>query len=92
MPLVALAVMLLGQFNKRGQAVRIVVGVGVAAGIQGTAIGLFSASQKFLELIPLVYLNALLPLLVALYLLARGARLPFGLRTPVRSPFRSRTA
>lgn len=78
MPLIALAAMLIGQFNKRGQSIRIVVGIAAAAALQGAAMGLFSASAKLLELIPLVYLNAIVPMFIALYLLARGPvlRLP----------------
>lgn len=75
MPLIALVAMLIGQFNKRGQAMRIVLGITAAAALQGIAMGLFSASAKLLELMPLVYLNALLPAVAALFLLSRRTQL-----------------
>lgn len=75
MPLIALVAMLIGQFNKRGQAMRIVFGITAAAALQGVAMGLFSASAKLLELVPLVYLNAILPAVAALFLLSRRTQI-----------------
>ncbi len=74
MPLLALVFMLTGQFNKRGHVWRLVLGMGIVAAIQGSAIGLLSISAKVNALIPLMYVNAILPILVSLYLLARGRR------------------
>lgn len=74
MPLLALVIMLTGQFNKRGHTMRLVIGLGIVAAIQGGAIGLLSVAAKVNALIPLMYLNALAPMLIALYLLARGRR------------------
>jgi lipopolysaccharide export system permease protein len=79
MPLIALAAMLLGQFNKRGQAVRIVIGITAAAAVQGAAMALYSSSAKMLELVPLVYLNGIGPGVAAFYLLARRPRFRFSL-------------
>lgn len=74
MPLLALVIMLTGQFNKRGHTLRLVIGLGVVATIQGAAIGLLSVAAKVNALIPLMYVNAIAPILVSLYLLSRGRR------------------
>jgi lipopolysaccharide export system permease protein len=74
MPLLALVIMLTGQFNKRGHTMRLVFGMGVVAVIQGAAIGLLSIAAKVNALIPLMYLNAVVPMLLSLYFLARGRR------------------
>jgi len=71
LPLLGLITMLAGQFNKRGQVVRIVIGLGIAGGMEAAAIGLYSASAKLNILIPLAYANAIVPILACLILLAR---------------------
>ena len=76
MPMIALVALLTGQFNKRGQAIRLVAACGVAAAVQGAAIGLLSASAKSNFLIPLTYLNMVVPFALLIYLLVRGHRRP----------------
>jgi len=71
LPLLGLLTMLAGQFNKRGQVLRIVVGLGLAGGMQGAAIGLYSASAKLNVLIPLAYANAIVPIVGCLVLLGK---------------------
>ncbi len=71
LPLLGLVSMLVGQFDKRGQAIRIVVGLGIAGSVEAAAIGLYSASAKLQDLILLAYANAILSILACLVLLAR---------------------
>lgn len=71
LPLLGLLTMLAGQFNKRGQVMRIVIGLGLAGGMQGAAIGLYSASAKLNILIPLAYANVILPIVGCIVLLNR---------------------
>ncbi len=71
LPVLALVIMLAGQFNKRGQTVRIAIVLAAAAASEGAAIGLASASAKLNALIPLAYANAILPVVAGIVLLAR---------------------
>lgn len=71
LPLLGLITMLAGQFNKRGQVLRIVIGLGLAGAMEGAAIGLYSASAKLNALIPLAYANVLIPIFICLVFLAR---------------------
>jgi lipopolysaccharide export system permease protein len=75
MVMVALIALLYGQFDKRGQAKRIVLAVGAAGVIQGSAIGLHNFSAKVPEAIVLMYANAILPILIGLALLLRANRM-----------------
>lgn len=73
LPFIALFILLPGEFNKRGQLSRLVLAVALAAGVQGLAITVLQLSAKQLAFIPLMYANALLPLLVgALIMSPRG--------------------
>lgn len=77
--IVALAALLSGEFSRRGQAVRVIVAVALVVGIQALGIGLANLSSKFAVLTVLIYLNAVLPAVIAFYLLAgppRTARRP----------------
>lgn len=76
MPLIALVALLTGEFNKRGQAIRLVAACGVAAAIQGAAIGLLSASARSNVLIPATYLNMVVPFCLLMYWLVRGPTRP----------------
>jgi lipopolysaccharide export system permease protein len=76
MPLIALVALLTGEFNKRGQAIRLVAACGVAAAIQGASIGLLSASARSNILIPATYLNMIVPFCVLMYWLVRGPTRP----------------
>ena len=67
----ALVIMLAGQFNKRGQAVRIAFVLTAAGLCEGAAIGLFNAAAKQNALIPLAYANAVLPAVGGVVLLVR---------------------
>ena len=72
--IIALAVLLSGEFNKRGQTVRLVTAVTIGVAVQGAALGLLNLAAKVPEIIPLMYVNALAPSLIGLYVLGRGPR------------------
>ncbi len=71
LPVLALVIMLAGQFNKRGQAVRIAFVLTAAGLCEGAAIGLSNAAAKQNVLIPLAYANAVLPTVGGMVLLVR---------------------
>ena len=72
--LIALTGLLSGEFDKRGQARRILMTVGAALPIQAGAIGFFNLSAKVPAAILLMYLNALVPILVCTWMLTRSQR------------------
>ncbi|MBL8671776.1 MAG: LPS export ABC transporter permease LptF [Alphaproteobacteria bacterium] len=69
-PLVALAALLFGDFSRRGQSHRIVVAAGAVVVIQVGALAIQNASSKVPMLMPLIYVNALLPIAACLALLS----------------------
>lgn len=71
LPVLALVIMLAGQFNKRGQGVRIALVLTAAGLCEGAAIGLTNAAAKQNALIPLAYANAVLPMVGGVVLLVR---------------------
>ena len=71
LPVLALVIMLAGQFNKRGQAVRTVLVLTAAGLCEGAAIGLSNSAAKHNALIPLAYANALVPMIGGMVLLVR---------------------
>jgi len=75
MVMVALIALLYGQFDKRGQAKRIVLAIGAAGGIQGAAIGLHNFAARVPEAIPLMYANAVVPIIGGFVLLLRANRM-----------------
>jgi lipopolysaccharide export system permease protein len=76
LPLIALFVLLPGEFNKRGQVPRLLLAVAIAAAIEGIAVGGLNAASKLPTLVPLLYVNALLPIIAGIVILTSGARLP----------------
>ena len=72
MVMVALIALLYGQFDKRGQAKRIVIAIACAGAIQGAAIGLHNFAAKVPEAIILMYANAMVPIVVGFILLLRA--------------------
>jgi lipopolysaccharide export system permease protein len=72
--MVALAVMLSGQFSRRGQWHRITLCIGLGTMILFAAIGFRGTATAYPMLTPLLYINALVPMLVAAWGLSdRGA-------------------
>lgn len=72
--LIALASLLAGEFDRRGQAKRIIVAVGAVVVVQAAGIAFQNLAAKHIDAIPLMYFNAAVPILVTSIILARGAR------------------
>lgn len=68
----ALAVLLSGDFNRRGQSVRILAAIGLAVMVEFFSIGLNNLAAKIPTTIPLMYLNVLLPTIIGHHVLMRG--------------------
>ncbi len=71
---VALVCLLFGEFDKRGQLRRIILAIALAATIQGAAIGLTNFAAKVPWAIVLIYVNAVAPILIGLFLMVREKR------------------
>lgn len=73
--LIALAALLSGQFDKRGQTQRLGVATIAALIVQGGALGALNLASKVPLAIPLIYLNVLVPgVLAFLYMMRTGTR------------------
>ena len=70
--LVALGALLTGELNRRGQTKRVLVAFAIVAGLEASSIGLTNMATRNLAVIPLMYLNALLPAIVGLVLVLYG--------------------
>jgi lipopolysaccharide export system permease protein len=73
-PIIALALLLHGDFNRRGQARRIALAIAVVLVVQAASIGFKQVATKLPDLLPLIYINALLPIAIGLYVLTWPAR------------------
>lgn len=58
--LIASACLLWGWFNRRGQASRIVIAISMMLIIQSLSLGISNLSVKYIDLVPLIYLNPIL--------------------------------
>jgi lipopolysaccharide export system permease protein len=67
--LVAMAILLSGEFNRRGHWQRVAIASLVSAGMLFSAVGLRGVMSANATLIPIAYLNMLLPGLFAFYIL-----------------------
>jgi lipopolysaccharide export system permease protein len=74
LPFIALFILLPGQFNKRGQLPRLLAAVVIAAAVQGFAVAILQLASKQLLFVPLMYLNALVPLVVGAWILSPRTR------------------
>lgn len=74
MVLVALAALLSGDFNRRGQSRRLVIAVAIGIGLQIAAIGISTIATKASYLIPFLYANVIGAIAVAAYWLLRQPR------------------
>jgi len=72
--IVALTCLLFGEFDKRGQLRRIILAIALTAGLQGGAIGLTNFAAKMPWAISLIYVNAIAPIVIGLFLLIREKR------------------
>lgn len=81
---VALAALLSGEFNRRGQSLRVTVAVLMVMGLQAAALGLTSLAGKMTPFVPLMYLLPLSVLVPAVWVMSRGLRLKPGQHAPSR--------
>jgi lipopolysaccharide export system permease protein len=69
---VALASLLTGELNRRGQAKRMLSAIAVMVLLQSSALGVVNLANRDLRAVPLIYLNALLPIAGGLALVRYG--------------------
>ncbi|HEY3919850.1 MAG TPA: LPS export ABC transporter permease LptF [Stellaceae bacterium] len=81
-----IACLLTGEFNRRGQSRRILLGVGLAFAVEVVDIALKNLSARAGFAIPLLYGNLLLPLVVSLWLLWRESGAPTWRRRAAAQP------
>jgi lipopolysaccharide export system permease protein len=67
--LVGIAILLTGQFSRRGQLERILVSIGIVVFLLSTDLGLATLAAKNLALVPLLYLWAFVPIIAAITLI-----------------------
>ena len=72
LPLVALALLLGAEFNRRGHAVRILIAVAIVVGLEASLIGTKNLGRRIPELTPLIYLCPVVTIGVCLMSLWRG--------------------
>jgi len=77
---IALALLVSGEYNRRGQARPLLIGTLAVVVVQAAGLGLDNLAARMPALVPLMYANALLPILGGWYLLIfpRRARARFG--------------
>ena len=68
--LVALALLLSGEFNRRGQTWRILSAIGVVIVVQSAQIGIKNLGEKLPELAVVMYLIPLIPAVIAILIMA----------------------
>jgi lipopolysaccharide export system permease protein len=73
--LIALTCLLTGEFNRRGQLQRVMLASGLVIGMQALWLTIKSAGEKYLEVAPLLYVDAAIPIVVAALFLAVGNHL-----------------
>lgn len=72
--LVALALLLHGDFDRRGQTWRILAAVGVVIVVESAMLGFKNIGEKLPATVPMMYLTPLLPLVAASWAMASGRR------------------
>ncbi|MGH6953835.1 MAG: LptF/LptG family permease, partial [Alphaproteobacteria bacterium] len=82
---IALAVLLSGEFNRRGQAARVILAVAMVVGVQSLGLGLHNLAADVPQLAALMYANALVPIALSAY--ALGRRPGRGRLRPLGRPF-----
>lgn len=71
---IALACLLSGEFNRRGQSIRVTIAVLLVMALQSAALGLTSLSGKMTAFVPLMYLVPVLTIAPSLWMMSRGLR------------------
>lgn len=72
--MIALASLLSGEFNRRGQAARVTTAVGLVMVLQAAMLGLTSLSEKSLTLVPMLYVVPIVALVPAVLVMGRNLR------------------
>lgn len=72
--LIALALLLRGDFDRRGQALRILIAIGLVVVVQTAGLGFHNLAAKTPVAVPLMYLNAVVPIIAGFYFLVRPQR------------------
>ena len=72
--LIGLATLLSGEFNRRGQVKRTLLGVGLVVIIESASQGLYGLAGKVAAVIPLMYLNPIAVITIAFYVLIYDPR------------------
>lgn len=72
--LIALAMLLRGDFDRRGQALRILMAIGFVVVVQTAGLGFHNLAAKAPAAVPLMYLNAVVPIIAGFYFLVRPQR------------------
>jgi lipopolysaccharide export system permease protein len=67
--MIALTVVLLGPFNRRGQHIKIALAGGLIVLMQVFSLAFINLSRKHLGFVPLLYINTFLPVLLGFYFL-----------------------
>ena len=80
--LVGLAFLLCGTFSRRTQIPRVLLALAVVVFLQGAALGLEHLCARYPKLVPLMYINALAPILLAGFVLIRSMRWRRATSTP----------
>ena len=75
---IALAALLSGDYARRGLGKRITTAILLIVAIQGGALGFTNLAARFPWLVPLIYLNAMLPLIGGIIVLFRPKKHTFG--------------
>ncbi len=78
--LVGLAALLLGDFNRRGQTVRILAAISIIVILQLAGLSLFNLSRRMIAVIPLTYALPILTIGAASFFLFREPRASAGLK------------
>ena len=73
--LTALAALLSGEFNRRGQTYRILIAIGVVIALQLAGLSVFNLARRSLIFTPLLYGLPLVVILASVFVLVRGAKL-----------------
>ena len=72
--LIALAILLSGDFSRRGQGNRVVIAITLVVALQTSAIAAHNLAGNDARAIPLLYANVILPLIIGLFALGRAGR------------------
>jgi lipopolysaccharide export system permease protein len=72
--LIGLATLLSGEFNRRGQVKRTLLGVGLVVIIESASQGLYGLAAKTAAVIPLMYVNPIAVIAIAFYVLVYDPR------------------